>query len=146
MKARNALREFERLLEARGITSSEVSARDGIEAMLDFYRDTRADDCSVDEDGDMLLFQWGTRDCGHGPELEVDITRQLIPGDGKDDDIYQLSLTFFFPPRQLASGDRWCQAPDELDELAAFVRTHEVYAAVAESRPDRVELDYERVG
>jgi hypothetical protein len=82
MKPGDALRELERLLKARGATSSKVSVRDGIEAMLDFYRNTRADDCSLDDDGDMLLFQWGTSDWGKGPEFDLGITRQFIRGDG----------------------------------------------------------------
>ena len=32
----------------------------GIEALLAFYEEDRAEGCLIDEDGDMLLFQWGT--------------------------------------------------------------------------------------
>jgi hypothetical protein len=120
--------------------------RDGIEAMLEFYRTERADDCSLDDDGDMLLFQWGTYDWGQGPEFELDITRQLIRGDGEDDDIWQLSLTFFFPRNAIASGDRWCHSPDKTDDFASFVRSHDAYATVAQAAPVRVELDFECAG
>lgn len=57
MKSGDALRDFTRLLTARGTRAEVISVRDGIEAMLDFYRSTRADDCSFESDGDTLMFQ-----------------------------------------------------------------------------------------
>lgn len=146
MKSADALHEFTRQLAARGTMASNVSVRDGIDAMLEFYRSTRADDCSLADDGDMLLFQWGTYDRGQGPELELDITRQFVRGVGEDDDLWQLSLTFVFPPQPIASGDRWCHRPDEADDLARFVRSHEAYTAATRATPVRVELDFECAG
>lgn len=146
MKSSDALKRFNQLLAARGTEIANLSVRDGIEAMLAFYRNERADDCSLDDDGDMLLFQWGTYDWGRGPELELDITRQFVTGDGEDDGIWQLSLTFFFPQSVIASGDRWCHSPVEIDDFASFVRSHGAYAAVAQAAPVRVELDFECAG
>jgi hypothetical protein len=74
MKSGDALREFHRLLTARGTSAEVVSVRDSIEAMFDFYRSTRAEDCSFESDGDSLLFQSGTYDWGPGPQFELDIT------------------------------------------------------------------------
>lgn len=146
MRSRDALQELNRLLEARGTTVAQLSVDDGIDAMLEFYRSTRADDCEVDNDGDMLLFQWGTYDRGTGLSFELDITRQFIRGDSEDEDIWQLSLTFVFPPNPIARGDHWCHAPDVVDDFATFVRSHAAYAAAARARPLRVELDFECAG
>lgn len=63
------------------------------EMMAEFYHIHRAEDCEVDEDGDMLLYQWGTYDWGAGRWFEINITRQFIPSDGAEDEILQLSLT-----------------------------------------------------
>jgi hypothetical protein len=146
MKSAKALRVFERMLESRGASLDTLSVREGMEAMFEFYRTTRADDCAIDSDGDMLLFQWGMYDESRGGRFELDITRQLIPEGADDDDIWQLSLTFVFPPNEIASGDRWCTAPDELDEFASFVRSSAAYLAASQLTPDRVELDFECVG
>lgn len=126
---------------------------DGIDAMLAFYRNTRADDCSLDEDGDMLLFQWGTHDWGEGPCFELGITRQFIGPHGEDPDcgdpdcdeldVWQLSLTLVFSPNTIPSGDRWCHSPAEQDEFSAFVRTHGAYLAAVRATPVRVELHFE---
>ena len=147
MKSSAALKRFRRLLATRTTDVSKQSVREGIEAMLEFYRTERADDCSLEDDGDMLLFQWGTRDWGQGLQFELNITRQFIRGEGDDDDdIWQLSLTYFFPQNAIEGGDRWCYSPDEVEDFARFVRSHDAYAAVAHSAPIRVQLNFECAG
>jgi hypothetical protein len=146
MNSRNALHELDRLLGARELSVDKLSVSDGIDAMLDFYRSTRADDCSLDADGDMLLFQWGTYDWGQGERFELDLTRQLTPNGGEDEDIWQLSLTFMFPPNAIVAGDRWCATPADLAEFARFVRSHAAYAAAVQATPVRIELDFESAG
>jgi len=43
MNPKNALEAFRSFLETRGLSEEELSLKDGIQAMLDFYRDERAD-------------------------------------------------------------------------------------------------------
>ncbi len=146
MRAKEAKREFERYLSQRGGDLRALGPSSGIDAMLRFYRDVRVRDCNLAQDGDMLLFQWGTYDWGHGEYFEFDITRQFIVGPGEDGDIWQLSLTFKFTPddtlRALDSGNRWCNSPQQMEEFTSFLRGTAAYAAVAERRPVSVGLDY----
>jgi len=118
--------------------------------MLAFYRDVRADDVDLAADGDMLLFQWGTYDGGNGPLFEVDVTRQLIRGAGEDDDIWQLHLTYRFPPaeslRAMGNGDRWCAHPGELEAFEQLVMTHPAIAAVGARDDGQIRFDYECAG
>jgi hypothetical protein len=146
MKSGDALQEFNRMLKARGLSIATASASDGIDAMFDFYRATRADDCEIDADGDMLLFQWGRITGATPPHFALDITRQFIRAGGEDEDIWQLSLTFFFPPNTIASGHRWCHAPADLDDFASFVRSHPAYEVANEAAGLRVELRFECAG
>jgi len=118
--------------------------------MISFYREVRADEVDLGDDGDMLLFQWGTYDWGGGPLFEVDVTRQLIRGAGEDDDIWQLHLTYRFPPaetlRVLGKGDRWCARVGDIAAFEQFVMTHPAVAAV-ESRDDgQIRVAYECAG
>ncbi|MBL9019855.1 MAG: hypothetical protein JNL83_37065 [Myxococcales bacterium] len=145
MRSVDALSELQRLIEARGATLETLAVHDGLALMIEHYRTTRAEDCSLDEDGDMLLFQWGTYDWGKGPFFEIDLTRQFATGGGDDEDIWQLSLTFlFWPTRSLPAGHRWCARPSELDDFARFVWSHPALATADE--PVRVELDYTPAG
>ncbi len=97
-----------------------------ISCMLDFYRDERVEDCRIEDDGDMLLYQWGTYDWGQGRWFDLNITRQFIPQGGEDDDIFQLSVTAKYSPApdldELCSGNKWCGSPDEFPQFEEFVR------------------------
>src|SRR5262245_37488233 len=113
MKPRAAKTQLLKRLEAAGLALDTLTPAEGAEAMLAYYEEERADGCDLDEEGDMLLFQWGIRDWGDGPAFEVNLTRQLIVTDD-DDAPRQLSLTFRFEPAVGAAageGSRWCESP-----------------------------------
>lgn len=149
MKSTDARQEFERLLAARGVAPATMTPRSAIDEMALFYRDHRAEDCDIESDGDMLQFQWGTYDWGHGPTFDYDITRQLYPS-GDDEDIWQLHVTFSFEPsegiRALGSGNRWCSTVADLGEFLEYVRAHPVFAQVADRTDVPPEIDYECAG
>jgi hypothetical protein len=142
--------DFQRFLQTRDTDMRTLSPPTGLEAMLAFYRDVRADGCDLEQNGDMLLYQWGTHDWGQGPHFELDITRQLILEPGEDENIWQLSLTFTFPPsdslQALGSGNRWCPSPTELRSFETFVRAHAVYAAVGKRSDSGVDIRFEQAG
>jgi hypothetical protein len=118
-----------------------------------FYSSERADDCDVAADGDMLLFQWGTYDWGHGRHFEFDITRQFIPGlpsvnppRESDFPIRQLSWTLVFGPTAelaaLGRGNRWCHRPQLLPEFVNEVSGLPAFGAMAHRTADEVGLTY----
>jgi len=142
--------EFERFLHARGVDLASLSPRRAFECVTSFFRDARVADCDTEMDGDMLLFQWGTYDWGRGARFEFDVTRQLIPRGGDDDDIWQLHLTVRFELdddlRSLGAGNRWCHSVDQLEAFAAFVVGNEPFLSVADRAGGRVALEYELAG
>ncbi len=117
--------------------------------MLDFYRDVRADGCELQDDGDMLLFQWGVFDFGEGRTFRFDLTRQFIVTDPEDDDessMSQLSFTFHFVPsptfEAIKEGHRWCNAPGKLTYFEGFIIGSEAYEAASTTKPARVTLEF----
>ena len=150
MKPNFAKRALLTRIEQAGRSLGTLTPSDGVDLMTDFYLEERAEACDVDSDGDMLLYQWGTYDWGEGESFEFDITRQLIAGDGDDEDIFQLSLTFQFRPtaalRQLGSGDRWCQSPGELEGFRAFIHSSAPFLAVGHETAAGVKLEYDVAG
>jgi hypothetical protein len=135
MNAIDALKEFTQFLQEQGKSIDVISSQDGIDCMLDFYTEVRADECDIEADDDMLLFQWGTYDWGEGESFEYNITRQLIvPMEFEDDEeswmediFWQLSLTFKYHPsvelRDVESGDQWCHSPSDVMDFSEFVRS-----------------------
>ena len=147
MEARRVEDEFRRFLARQGTAPTWLSPATGIPSMLEFYAEVRAAECVLENNEDMLLFQWGTYDWGNGKHFEVDITRQVaLPAQEEDQDLWQLSLTFRLPPKPhlsvLGSGNRWCQSPDQLAEFRRFIEGSSVFLASLSEQDWRVSLSF----
>jgi hypothetical protein len=152
MRCDEASSQFDKRLQFRGLELSHLAPNVGFSEMFAFYRDVRPVDCvPIEDDGDMLLYQWGTFDWGQGKYFNLNLTRQFIVEGLEDDDaIFQLGLTFFYAPSRvleaLEQGNRWCHSPAELADFEQFVFTSDAYLVGSELTPDKVELLYENVG
>jgi hypothetical protein len=145
MKPRAAKTRFLKRLEVAGRSLDTLTPSAGVDAMLAYYAEERAERCPFEGERDMLLFQWGTYDWGAGPAFEVDITRQLIRTDTKEKEIWQLRLVFRFEPSVgVAAGERnrWCRSLDELAAFRTFITKSAALKAVAQQCPASVELLY----
>jgi hypothetical protein len=118
---------------------------DGFARFLDCYKQYRIDRCLADDDGDVLVFQWGTYDWGDGEQFEVSLTRELLTavGDGEED-VRQVALAYRFEPtrelEQLGDGELWCDDPGSADRFWAKVQKTKPYLAVAHRTDAEMEL------
>ncbi len=148
MTPKNSKAELEKRIGQSGIAVSALTPVQAVRLALDFYTEVRADGCELDEDGDMLLFQWGTYDLGQGRAFQFDITRQFIVSEDEDDNaaISQLSLRFHFMPSAqldaIKGGNRWCGGLEELADFEVFIIASDAYRAVQASLPSKVTLGY----
>ena len=130
------------LQQRLGLPVEAATPRRALEAMSTFYAEQQAEEVAIDEDGDMLLYEWGVYSFT-GPEaFQFGLTRQFLITD--EDEPYQLHLTLHFPPtdalRQLGSGSEWCRSPEELPAFRQAVQASAPFEALADTRPSRVEL------
>jgi len=150
MQTSDVERQFRQRASKRDLDLNEHPAREGIEALVAFYREARASDVDVDDDGDMLLFQWGTYDRGDGDYFELNLTRQLTTTEGGDENTWQLSLTYRFEPtddvEDIDVGHQWCQHPEELDDFVEDIYSSEPFKAVEDLSADEIELSLETMG
>ena len=155
MKVKNAPTVFKQFAGQKGLNIEQLSGAGVIDLMIDFYSHVRADECDIEEDGDMLLFQWGLYRFEDIKYFEYDITRQLIieSAEGEDDEdeeerIWQLSLTAKYKPSErleaLGSGNRWCEHPRDLDAFKSFISGHEATSEVKTLTPDAVVLVFDQ--
>ncbi len=144
MNPQDAKTYFEDFAAEKGVTIAAVSISSGIDVMLDFYRNIRADGCD-ETDTDMLLYQWGREPNG---QFAIDLTRQLIFGGDDDENIWQLSLTFNYSAEpcfeDIGSGNKWCYKPHPgaIDYFSKFIRDSEPFAAATGQGPVSIKLDY----
>jgi hypothetical protein len=149
LKAHDALEHFIAFSARPNISLDQLSPQAAVELMVRFYIEVRAEDCLFEEDGDMLLFQWGIYNWGAGEFFEYNITRQFILAqpleteeeeskneDCRDDWIGQLALTLKYVPlavlRSVPASNRWCRHPNELPEFVAFIQSCEATTQVRE--------------
>lgn len=137
-------------LTRRGLTASTVTVPQMIESMLEFYRSVRASGLANDTQSDMLLYQWGVFDWGHGPQFEIEMTRQcILAGAGGDDAISQLRFTAYFSPtnelQAIGHSNRWCKSVAELASFSSFIHKHKAYEAVQSVRPSKVTLQWTKM-
>lgn len=148
MNLRSVRKQFLDRLRDAGADLPSLTPAAGIDLMTRFYADERVAHCPLDEDGDMLLYQWGVYDWGAGEHFELNITRQLMTaaGDG-DETVRQLSLTFRYPAEpalhKLGDGSEWCDDPDGLDRFRGVVTKSKSYQAVRDRPAAAVALSFD---
>lgn len=153
MKARDALERFKEFARHAGKSLASLSPTEAIDLMVAFYTKVRADECDIDADGDMLLFQWGTYKWGTEEYFEYNITRQLLfPSSALENDdecIWQLSPTLKFKPilelKGLSAGNKWCENPGKVVDFVHFITLCEVSQRIKIYSPEAVELTFESV-
>ena len=146
MKPSAAKKEFLKRIKATGHSLKALPLLEGIESMLLFYEEERIDGCDIEEDSDMLLFQWGCNDWGEGEFFEVEIARQSMDQSGEDDNIRQLRLIYKFEPdaklRKIKDGNKWCASPDEVDAFRKFIHSSKAFEAGTKMTPKKITLEF----
>ncbi len=134
--------DFSKRLQA----DPDLTAEKALNQMVEFYTDVRIEGAELDDDGYMLLLQWGAIrpllvdqpvDLRKSPDdvdfddteyTYLDITRQVLAvGDDGDPDFdesaVQLSISLFYeaPEGKVKGANLWISQPDDLTKsLAEF--------------------------
>lgn len=139
---------FRALLDRHQTEPGSLTASTAVLAMTSWYLLQRVEDVALDDDGDMLLFQWGTYDWGTRAGFEYNVTRQFAaeePGE-LDPEIWQLSVTLRFPPslgEGLDRGHRWCHQPEDLADFQRFVMAAPPTRALATESAQEIAVEFE---
>ena len=149
MKPVESVAAFEQFVEDDGGSLVDISPRNGIARLLDFYSRIPAEGCDKPSE-DMLLFQWGTYDWGEGEFFELNTTRQFIEiGEEDEPEISQMQLAFRFVPtpelRVLGEGNRWCSVRKELAQFQSFILESAAFLAVADQEAPDIRLSHSYV-
>ena len=111
------------LNELKVLISANTPLPEALERFINFYSNTNIEGCPKDDEGDMLLFQWG------GPyswdeSYSINLTRQFtfLDSDGEYEGMQQLQMNCRYNPEQIAikSGNEWFEG-ENLDEFRQSV-------------------------
>jgi len=116
--------------------------------IFELYEQKRVTNTSIDDDGDMLLYQWGSYEWGEGKYFELNITRQTMgtfdDPDEQSDSMKQLGVTFKYQETasvtDIKGGNFWCNQPDSLSEFANQIFNHVAYLWAVSREPINVEV------
>lgn len=153
MRVKDSLDALHEFATRSGRDLSTADAATMVAVITDWYESERATDAiDVDENGDMLLFQWGTYDFGRGPVLVYDLTRQFIVNDSDDDDgaIWQLNCELHYAAlpeiESLGEDSDWCSSPSELDDFRSLIAASPATAYAEAHQHIAVELRFGQAG
>lgn len=103
------------------------SPADLFESVCSLYAEVRFPGV-IEDEGDMLLYQYGIYDWGDGEYFQLDLTRQFIK---EDNDVVQLRTTLLFHPinelRELESASYWCESTSVLDHFEQIIQNSSAY-------------------
>jgi hypothetical protein len=141
---------FDSYAEKAGINLDDLSLSDFPRLLIDYHKDVEFPDVSRADDGDMLLFQYGTYDWGGGRFFEIDFTRQFYQffTDTDDHEIIQQRFTFYFDPEKfchIASFDIWSNAVASLAEFEATIVNSQGYQEAVGHCAEKFEISTEDV-
>jgi hypothetical protein len=149
MRPSESEKAFRRYCGTSGVSLDALSADAAVRGMLGFYRDVRAEQVGLEDNGDMVLYQWGTYGFSRPRTFQFDLTRQFIVEQSQDDEgISQLHFTLHYlrsSELEKLKGNEWCRTPADVAEFDAFIRGSEAFRAVQPSCPTEVELYWEQV-
>ncbi len=148
MKPEQSKEKLIELMKDKGFEIEKINLEKGFSLISDFYENTRSENCGIDQDGDMLLFQW--RFLPNESKYEIDIVRQFTLSDlDADDRMSQLHFIFNFPISEnissIPDGDIWCHSLEEISEFNKDVNNNKVYEILKSISPISAQINYELV-
>jgi hypothetical protein len=147
---RDAQRNLMDVASQHGLDLASLDPSEAVDIMIHWYETMEAVDAAPnDEDGDALLFQWGSFEFEHLRTFQYDITRQMISSDGDEQVVWQLSLTLHYEPTPESEnlrGDKdfWCLAKAGIQTWRAAVQASAATSYVTQRRPLRVAVTFEQ--
>jgi len=146
MLPRESVMTFKKQLEKANIKIENVYLNEVIDQCIQFYQITRCEKVDLNNDGDMILVQWGSYDWGSGRYFEFDITRQFIEiGKEGDDAFSQFRFTLYYPPDifdKSVKGNKWFNNPNNCSEIKKYILQLPIYNQLKSISPIKREVNW----
>ena len=147
MNKRSITASFKQYLKDQKLKEKDLTLTSLPDVFLDYYQTVPFETVGVENDGDMLLFQYGICDWGQGEHFELNLTRQLIEMHDEDeeqeDHMYQLQVTLFYKPADFASVEsfnKWSSDCTTLNDFKEIILTSAGYQAALNHIPTKLEI------
>ena len=136
----NDLEARARLIFQPGLAAMTV--REALALMVRFYEGERVEGVDIDNDGDMLLVQWGPYAEHNG--YTIDLVRQLIAAGQQDAEPTQLHLRCVITDEDvsdIAADNVWCDTPAVVPSFLGDVLGKDIIARAVGRYAWTIELE-----
>ena len=118
-----------------------------VELSSSLFQELKVRDLSDAEDGDMVLYQYGTYDWGNefGKHFSFDITRQFISPE--DDEPYQLHFVLIYDPEQfegLRGYNCWNTDFADFESFIAHIKATDGFKLADKFEPKAYQIEFEQ--
>jgi hypothetical protein len=153
MNADEVINGFKPFVYSKVKNIEALSPSDATELMIEYYSTVRADNCDLDADGDMLLFQCGTHDWGNGKYFEYNVTRQFTftaqfeddEEEWEEDVMWQLYITLKYTPSDVLDNldaEIWCDSPNDAPDFFGIIEAHKSTKQVSPLKLSAVDIGF----
>lgn len=134
-------------LRAKLPDSGMLTPRALLALMIADYEGTAIPGCDREQDGDMLLAQWGTYDFFGEPEYHFDVTRQFTVTAFEDGPMSQLQMTLRYTPRddRRYEGNLWSHSHPTLESFRQAVEEQPGFRVVADAAAPKLSMERNEV-
>lgn len=147
MNKRAITSSFKNYLKDRRVKEKDITLESLMDLVLAYFQEVQFESADIENDGDMMLFEYGTYDWGQGKFFQIGLTRQLIEmhedDEEQEDHMYQLRVTLFYNPTEFETvGDfnKWSSTCSSLNDFKDVIINSAGYQAALNRNPVRLEI------
>jgi hypothetical protein len=143
-------RSFFRYLKTKGLSNEDLSLLSLPTLFPDYYKEIPFEEVDRENDGDILLYQYGIYDWGEGRYFEIDLTRQFyeVFAETEDQQIFQQRVVFYFSAdkfEQIQPFNSWSNECTDLDDFRQRILDSDGFVAASREIPLKLEVSVELV-
>lgn len=143
---------FKNYLKDQGVKEKDITLESLMDLVLAYFQEVQFESADIENDGDMLLFEYGTYDWGQGKFFQIGLTRQLIEmhddDEEQEDHMYQLQVTLFYNPSEfdsLPAFNKWSNEFSDLNDFKNMIVNSAGYQAALSKTPNRLEIITDKI-
>lgn len=135
---------FVEFLQAKDFNFKEISLKNFLNLFIEYFEEIKFKGFNEENDGDMLLFQYGNYDWGKGRKFEVNFTRQLyeiFPDESHQ--ILQLGITFYYDCESFSnvkSFNKWSCESESLEDFLHIIFDSDGFQNALLQNPNNKEI------
>lgn len=144
MNEETFLESFTNYLQEKGLSESSLSLDLFPQIFIEYFQEIKFEEVEEENDGDMILFQYGIYNWGKGRVFELNFTRQFceVFPEVEAHQIFQLGVTFYYNSEsftELTSLTKWSNEFESMREFENVITHSDGFKSAIKTNPIKQE-------